>query len=265
MAIRIFAGIGLAALAASLLSGQSTPNPLAFEVASVKLNPLPLGAFGFGPGGGGGAGVHISGNRVTLVRNTLVRLVMTAYNMKDFQISGVPEWARGRDQFYDITAKVEGEGVPTLEQVRPMLQTLLADRFRLKLHHETRELPVYDLVVGKNGMKLKESTGASAPQPVTFSAPLVRFNLSDKSMADFIGVLAGNVDRPVLDKTGLTGRYDFTLEFTRSNPDLVASDSPETDRSIFAAIQEQLGLRLAPAKEPTEILVIDHAETPTGN
>jgi uncharacterized protein (TIGR03435 family) len=190
---------------------------------------------------------------------------MTAYNVKDFQISGVPEWALGRDQFYDITAKVEGESAPALEQVRPMLQTLLADRFQLKLHRETRELPVYDLVDDKKGPKLKESIGPRSPHPVTFSGTLTRFNLLDKSLADLVDSIAGFVDRPVLDKTGLTGRYDFTLEFTHSNPDLVARDSPEADRSIFTAIQEQLGLKLTPAKAPTEILVIDHAERPSEN
>jgi hypothetical protein len=108
MAIRALAVIGLATLAALGLRGQSEPSHPAFEVASVKLNLLPPGAFGFGHGGGGGAGIHISGNRVTLVRHTLLRLVMTAYDVKDFQISGMPEWALGHDQFYDITAKGGG-------------------------------------------------------------------------------------------------------------------------------------------------------------
>ena len=265
MAIRTLAVVGWATLAPFGLRGQSAPSHPAFEVASVKPNPLPPGAFGFGSGGGGGAGIHISGNRVTLVRHSLLRLVMTAYDLKDFQISGMPEWALGRDQLYDITAKVEGEGTPALEQVRPMLQTLLADRFQLKLHRETKELPVYNLVVDKKGPKLKDSAGARPPQPVTFSGPLVRFNLLDKSMAELVDIITGFVDRPVLEKTGLTGRYDFTLEFTRSNPDLVAPDSPEAERSIFPAIQEQLGLKLAPAKEPTGILVIDHAERPSEN
>ena len=231
----------------------------------MKQNPLPPGAFGFGAGGGGGAGIHISGNRVTLVRNPLTRLVMAAYDVKDFQISGMPEWAGSRDQFYDITAKADGEGVPTLDQIRPMLQTLLADRFQLKLHRETKELPVYDLLVGKNGPKLKESVGARPPQPGAISGSQIRLNLLDKSMGDLIEVLANNVDRPVIDKTVLAGRYDFTLEFTRSNPDSVARQSPEADRSIFTAIQEQLGLKLAPAREPTEILVIDHVERLTEN
>jgi uncharacterized protein (TIGR03435 family) len=244
-------------------SGQPAAAP-AFEVASIKPYQLPPNAFAFGANG---SAVRISGNRVT-TRGSLINLVIAAYNVKDFQVSSASGWADklDRDQLFDITAKTEGESAPTLDQVRPMLQTLLADRFQLKLHRENKELPVYDLVVGKNGSKLKESAvDASPKQPVTFSGPLVRFKFSSRSLADLVGILAVNVDRPVLDKTGLTGRYDFTLEFTRSNPDVVPLDSPEADKSIFSAVQEQLGLKLAPAKEPMEILVIDHAERPAEN
>jgi uncharacterized protein (TIGR03435 family) len=243
-----------------VIIGQPVAAP-AFEVASVKLHPLLPGSFGFGPGNA----IRIAGNRITLDRNTLTGLVMTAYNVKDFQIFGMPEWTRNREQLYDIAAKTEGEAATTMELVRPMLQTLLADRFQLKLHSETKELPVYNLVIDKKGPKLKESVGARPPKPVTFSGLSIGLNLLDKSMADLIAIIAGYVDRPVLDKTGLAGRYDFTLEFTHSNPDLVPRDSPDADRSIFTALQEQLGLKLAPAKEPTDFLVIDRAERPSEN
>ncbi len=122
------------------------------------------------------------------------------------------------------------------------------------------------MVVGKNGPKLRVSSAEiGPPQPVTFSGPLVRFRFSNRSIADLIGILATNVDRPVLDKTGLTGSYDFTLEFTRSNPDVVAPGSPDAGRSIFSAVQEQLGLKFVAAKEPAQTLVIDHAEKPSEN
>jgi uncharacterized protein (TIGR03435 family) len=240
--------------------GQPSSAP-SFEVASIKLHTFLPGAFGFGPGpGGDGAKIRIGGNRITIGQSTFTRLVMAAYKVKDFQIAGVPE-TLGSDQFYDIVAKVEGEGTPTQEQVLPLLQTLLADRFQLHLHHETKELSVYDLVVGKNGPKLKESTGPRPPLPVAYNGPVIRFDLLDKSIADLVGFVTPNVDRPVVDKTDLTGRYDFSLEYTRSNPDQASNDF---DRSIFAAVQN-LGLKLAPAKEPAEVLVIDHAERPSGN
>lgn len=241
---------------------QPTAAP-AFEVASVKAVDLPPGTFPFGDRAA--PAIHISGNRVT-TRASISGLVLAAYDLKGFQISSAPDWTdrRGRLQLYDISAKTEGEGTPTLDQVRQMLRTMLADRFQLKLHSETKELPVYDLVVGKNGPKLKESAGdTSPPRPATFSGPLIRLNLSNTSMADLIRYLGANVDRPVLDKTGLTGRYDFTLEFTRSPG--VALDSPDADNSIFSAVQLQLGLKLVAAKEPTEIFVVDHAERPSAN
>jgi uncharacterized protein (TIGR03435 family) len=160
-----------------LALGQPAAAP-SFEVASVKLHTFPRGTFGFGAGPGGeGVDIRISGNRVTIGQSTFTRLVMAAYNVKDFQIAGVPE-ILGRDQFYDVAAKVEGEDTPVLEQVRPMLRTLLADRFQLQFHRETKELSVYNLVVGKNGPKLKESTGPTPPQPVANNGPVIRFNLS---------------------------------------------------------------------------------------
>lgn len=244
-----------------LALGQPAAAP-SFEVASVKLHTFPPGTFGFGPGpGGDAANIRIIGNGVTIGQSTFTRLVMAAYDVKDFQIAGVPA-ILGRDQFYDIAAKVEGEDTPVLERVRLMLQTLLADRFQLRLHRETKELSVYDLVVGKNGPKLKESAGPRPPQPVTYNGPNVRFNFLDRSMADLVRFVAGNVDRPVLDKTGLTGRYDFSLEYTRGNPEGAAND--DAYGSIFAAVQN-LGLKLAPAKEQAEVLVIDHAERPSPN
>jgi uncharacterized protein (TIGR03435 family) len=240
--------------------GQPSSAP-SFEVSSVKLHAFRPGTVGFGPGtGGAGANIRINGNRVTIGLSTFIRLVMAAYKVKDFQIAGVPG-TLGPDQFYDIIAKVEGEGTPTLEQVRPLLQTLLADRFQLRLHRDTKELSVYDLVVGKNGPKLKESTGPRPPLPIAHNGPVIRFDLLDRSIADLIGFVAPNVDRPVLDKTDLAGRYDFSLEYTPDNPDEASHDS---DRSIFGAVQD-LGLKLAPAREQAEVLVIDHAERPSGN
>ncbi|HKE29120.1 MAG TPA: TIGR03435 family protein [Bryobacteraceae bacterium] len=251
---------GLLSLIPLLVVGQPSSAP-SFEVASVKLHTFPPGAFGFGPvAGGDGANIRISGNRVTIGPTTFTRLIMAAYKVKDFQISGVPE-TLGQNQFYDIAAKVEGEGTPTLEQIRPLLQTLLHDRFQLQFHGETRELLVYDLVVSKNGSKLKESSGPRPAPPVAYNGPVIRFDLVDKSIADLIGFVAPHADRPVVDKTRLKGRYDFSLQYARDNPEAASHAS---DKSIFAAV-EDLGLKLTPAKEATEVLVIDYAGRPSGN
>lgn len=140
-----------------------------------------------------------------------------------------------------------------------MLQALLADRFRLKLHHETKVMPVYDLVVGKNGPKFKEHVGETPPiEPPQFSGGLVKFKFVNRSIHDLVGVRPG-LDRPVLDKTGLTGNYDFTIEFSTNKND------PDADLPASTAVQEQLGLKLVEAKEPIDMLVIDTAEKPSAN
>jgi uncharacterized protein (TIGR03435 family) len=152
---------GLALLVQPVLLGQ-TPAP-AFEVASVKTNELPPGTFRFATQSSVPA-IKISGNRVT-TQGSLLGLAAAAYNLRAFQIFGAPRWTdkRGGDQVFDIAAKTEGDGTPSLGQVRQMLRTLLADRFQLKLHRETKELLVYDLVVAKNGPKLRESSGDGSP------------------------------------------------------------------------------------------------------
>ena len=196
-------------------------------------------------------------------------LTMAAYNLRDSQVTGAPGWTDnlGRQQLFDIAARTPGESTPTLDQVRPMLQVLLADRFQLKFHREGKELLVYELVVGKNGPKLKESVtdGKPAGEPLTISGSNIRANYVNKSIADLIAIIHRQVDRPIVDKTGLTGRYDFILEYTVNNPEVAPVNSPDADRSIFSALQEQLGLKLVAAKDSTEIFVIEHAERPSEN
>src|SRR5579863_87934 len=247
----------LAAVSGPLIQAQTqSAESISFEVASVKAHEFPAGVYV----GGTGGTIRISGNRVTILGN-LMGFVMAAYNLRDYQVSDAPGWTdkQGRQQDYDISATAEGEGALTMDQARRMLQTLLADRFQLRVHRETKEMPVYDLVVSKNGPKMKESAPDTKPDTniITASSALWKIKWSNLSMADFVSRIASNFDRPVLDRTGLKAGYDFTLEYTRSNPELIARDSPDFDNSIFTAVQEQLGLRLAPAKEPVEILVID--------
>jgi uncharacterized protein (TIGR03435 family) len=146
-----------------------------------------------------------------------------------------------------------------------MLQSLLADRFKLKVHHETRPLSVYALVAGKSGPKFKPST----PEEPSVG----RFNVNGRietmtfttvSMDDLADALTGSYsDRPIIDKTGLTGNYDIKLEATPQSR--ITRDPQPADLSIFTAVQEQLGLKLEPTKAPVDVLVVDHIEKPSEN
>jgi uncharacterized protein (TIGR03435 family) len=233
-------------LIAALFFAQAASAP-SFEVASIKPHPLPPGVFAVGRNV---PILKIAGNRVTTAGN-LKRLVMAAYNMKDFQVDGVPD-AVG-SEMYDVVAKTEGEATPTEEQVRLMLQTLLADRFQLHLHRETRQMAVYDLVVGKNGPKLKDTAGPKPAGDPEKIGTAMRWSFTDRTIAGLIDLIKVTVDRPILDKTGLTGRYDFSIELDMEHPQ-------EIQQSL-----EDLGLKLNSAKEPAEVLVIDHAAKPSAN
>jgi uncharacterized protein (TIGR03435 family) len=158
------------------------------------------------------------------------------------------------------------------KQVHLMGQSLLADRFKLKAHFETREMPVYQLIVAKDGPKLKEDPDASHAQAAVNS---FRFRATALTMQNLIDLLQGEPDiggRVVVDKTGLSGRYDFNLKWTpleAAAPSGGASGtapSPDAEGvSLFTAIEEQLGLRLVPTRGPGQVLVIDHIERPSEN
>ena len=212
------------------------------------------------------------------------------------QVVGGPDWINSHG--YDIEAKPGRNTDP--KQIWLMWQTLLADRFKLRLHRQTRELPIYDLAAVESGLKLpaaKEAGCVSFPPGTPpryvpgkvdcgdvsgpFSAHpggLLHIKGSNVHMADLIGELALVLDRPVLDKTGFTGEFDLNLSFTadEATMGLPGSGGPgdpgghrlPTDPNlpnIFAALEEQLGLKLVPAKGPVEVLVIDHAERPATN
>jgi uncharacterized protein (TIGR03435 family) len=238
----------LGLLISTAVSGQS------FEVASIRPHV-------FTGSGGGKLGVSISGNRVTVSTVTLNRLIIAAYGVKDYQISGGPGWASAADTTFDIAAKVEGDAAPTMEQVNVMLQNLLAERFQLKLHRETKDLPVYDLVPLKSGVKVKESApDAKTGVQSRLGGLTGEFTATAVGMEQLARLLSQDAGRPVLDKSGLSAKYDFKLQWSR---DQQPDDSGGA--SLFTAVQEQLGVKLEPSKAATEMLVIDHAEKPTEN
>ena len=196
--------------------------------------------------------LRISGSRVTVKNVTLSELLHIAYslpsnNLTEYQLSGAPGWAQPGGDYYDVEAKAPGEAPPSAEQVRLMLQTLIADRFGLKLHREPKETPVYDLLAGKNGLKLKQLPASPWPAVV--------YPQRRNSMEEIEAMISKSLDRPLIDKTGLTGSFEFT--------DWGEEDLKEA--SIFTLVQERLGLKLDAAKEPIEIIVIDHVERPSEN
>ena len=198
---------------------------------------------------------------------TLLFVIQQAYALlQPTLILDAPEWVKS-DQLWDIDAKVAGEDAAAYAALKPsekyrMMRAALADRFRMKAHTAHREIPVYEIVVAKGGPKLKEATADDAAKE----------HVSMREPGDLEAVHAGisylpimlntEVDRAIVDNTGLTGRYDFTLKYVPASK----SATDETGGpSIFTAIQEQLGLKLQPSKAPMDVLVIDSIQQPTTN
>ncbi len=229
-----------------------------FEVATVKPNRSP------DPNNEKGYWRAVKGDevKITMRNGNLLTFIEEAYGLKEYQIKG-PEWLK--EERFDVVATASHV---TRQQIGLMLQTLLKERFKMEVHHESKVLPVYALVVGKNAPKI---------QPVKAEGDSGVWNGIGKltakklSMAHFAEALSGQMDRPVLDMTGLEGVFDFTLEYTSQNTqplDAEGNAAPDlgSGPSIFTALQEQLGLKLESRKAPVEILVIDHAEkVPTEN
>jgi uncharacterized protein (TIGR03435 family) len=201
-------------------------------------------------------------NNFTMTGASLRFLVRYAYDLQDFQLEGMPAWTTSTR--FDIAAKTETTSTPAqpqdleakLKLVRTRLQSLLADRFQVRAHKATKEMPVYSLVVAKGGPKLEASTTNTGS--VTGAG---QFVCSHSSMDDLASLLTGQMDRMVIDQTKLTGSYKFTLNWT---PDESPNPNPDLP-SVFTALQEQLGLKLVPTKGPVEMLVIDHIEKPSAN
>lgn len=199
-------------------------------------------------------------------------LIQFSYNVTRHEISGGPSWLQ--TERFDIVGKPDMEGAPNTSQLRLMLQKLLADRFQLTVHHENKELSVYALMVAKDGPKLTEDTANpnGLPKFLGRGGPQGR-SIQNATMADFATDLQGRTGRPVVDQTGLgSKRYDFVLKWTPDAPAMntaagvaPAAADPEAPPDIFAAIQEQLGLKLVSIKAQVDVIVIDHVEKPSEN
>lgn len=291
----LFLLAGSMALAIPVLEGQETPIPKdaattlatdnakipAFDVVSVKPNKS----------NSGGMRVMFTPDGISATNVSPKLLIEMAYGIRQDLISGAPGWADSAR--YDFEAKVAGSDVDALkklgpEQRRSTLQPALADRFKLKVHTEIKQLPVFELVVAKGGSKLKEATpdatypdGIKGPDGVAHGG-MMRMSHGQLTgqyvpIENLVNALSRQLNHTVVDKTGLTGKYDFELNWTPdqdSGPTSKGEDGapqrsdPAPDASgasIFTALQEQLGLKLQSTRGPVETLVIDHIETPSEN
>jgi uncharacterized protein (TIGR03435 family) len=245
-----------------LMAADAEPG---IEVATIK------------PNDSGGHGLEVlsfRGRHLVTVNSSMADLMMFAYSVQMKQIAGAPDWIE-RDR-YDIDATPDEEGTPTADQVRIMIRKLLADRFQLKFHHDKRELSAFVLTVSKDGSKLRPTQPNGNLHGIGIQpAPTGALMFANNSpVPAFISFLQANVfDRPVVDQTGLTGRYDFTITFTpddslfHGHPLGFAkpADGVEPAPGLFEAIQQQLGLKLTSEKAQVDVLAIDHVERPSAN
>jgi len=198
--------------------------------------------------------------RIHLENESVQNMIMFAYGVHPKQIVDAPAWfATAR---YNVDGVPDVEGYANIRQFRGMVQKLLADRFHVTFHHDTRELSVYAIRVGKGGSKLvKSSHDPSELQDQTGNGNH-EWRFTNNSLPEFAMFLESMVDRPVVDQTELPGKFDFQLKWT---PNETQTSDPNAPPGMFTAIQEQLGLRLEPAKSSVDVMVIDHAEPPTEN
>jgi uncharacterized protein (TIGR03435 family) len=235
-----------------------------FDVATIK------------PGEPGRQGklIGFRGRHFNAMNFNVNDLISFAYGLHTEQIFGAPTWFA--TDLYDIDGVPDIEGIPSQKQQSAMLQKLLADRFQLKFHHEQKELAVYLITVGKGGPKMtKDEAGPDAPTAFFFRG-FGDLTVRNQTMADFATWFQGSVtDKPVVDHTGLSDRYDFTLKWTPDESQFIQfrgsnalpppRDDPNAPPSLYTAIQEQLGLKFESTKAPDDVIVIDHVEMPSPN
>jgi len=263
---RLFLFVGLSVLAASAVWSQPAAKPLAFDVVSIKP---------FDPNGGRTALSLPGGEGLNATYSTVRALIGFAYDIRDPQLMGGPAW-RGSDR-YDVIARTAADEraaplnrAPSSEEIqasdnrtREKTRSILAERFGLVVHRETREQVVYLLTVAKGGSKLKEIATADRHETTRGRGRNKGCAATTEMLA---GLLSGATGRPVVDKTGITGNYDWVLEWS---PDAGVRDADSAPAgsgpTVFTALQEQLGLRLESGKAPIEMLVVDHLDRPSPN
>ncbi len=235
------------ALAAGIVAAQA---PKRFDVVSIKPDK---------DGHGLDAGTQPGGRYIA--RNAPAEFLVTeAFGVKGFQLIGAPKWLK--DERYDILAKADTANELGNEQLRPLLQAMLVDRFKLKFHTEMKEFPAYSLVVGKGGPKFETDNNILISASFNLSSNNGRATLTGRKMpmSALASHLTDMTGRTVIDNTGLKDNFDFKLNWT---PSEAVDDALPT---VFVAVQEQLGLKLNPIKKaPVQVIVIESMEKPSPN
>jgi bla regulator protein blaR1 len=251
------------ALAVCLPAGYAQ-TALTFEVASVKPHTAIDRNMSLN---------HTPGGGLECVNVTLRTLVTYAFDLRDYQLAGGPSWLD--TEHFDIVAKAPADAKsphsydasePANIEIRQRTQALLADRFKLVVHHETREMPAYALVLDKGGPKLTPWKESDGPGP-SMHGEYPKLSCRKYTMQLFAsGILSDRLGRPVMDKTGVTGEFTFVMTFIPdpSSAKAASADAPEGP-TFVEALREQLGLRLESQRGPADILVIDHAEKASAN
>jgi uncharacterized protein (TIGR03435 family) len=257
--MRTICAVTLAAVVTIGIHAQDTAAALKFEIVSI--HPAPPDARGMG--------ISPRGSRVQIRNATLKFLIQVGWNLQDFSISGGPSWLDERR--WDIVATPGGE----MARIRPMIQNMLVDRFGLVVHRETREARVYDLVVSKPG-RLKAAVPGQS-QLMTGLASMTGRGIGTGQLAE---TLSSRLGLPVIDKTGLTGIYDFDLSWTPDETEALpakpgvdpvarqaalAAAANNSGASLSMELQDKLGLKLQPGKGPVSGIVVDSAHLPTEN
>ena len=225
----------------------------AFEVATIKPAPLDATSSGFSTEG---KYVHVRNMPMTAI-------IAVAFNVHTSQVVGLPDWG---EQRFDIRGFADVPGAPNWPQYQEMLRSLMQERLGLRFHKDTRELVRVTMQIGRGGIKFKPTTykGIDLPdQTGNSNAGTQDWRITNNTMTEFAGFLRDFLNHPVIDQTGLTGKYDFTLKWARDDA------QPNADTKglpgLVTALQEQLGLRVESSKGPTDVIVIDHIEKPSEN
>jgi uncharacterized protein (TIGR03435 family) len=241
---------GLLLLLAPSIVGQGVDVPPVFEVSSVKISQI-------GKSGGEGSrreNIQTSPGTLNMRNVSLKSAVRWAYHVMDPQVAG-PDWLA--NERYDIMAKAAGPAPEA--QLREMLQSLLAERFKLAVHRQTKEMSAYALSVGRNGPKFHESQadGESSLEP---DQKKMRVVVRRTPVSQLTEMLSNILRAPVVDLTELKGRYDITLELAKYIPDPSSHESLDPMAIITRGLQEELGLKIEPRKLPLDLVIVDHAE-----
>jgi uncharacterized protein (TIGR03435 family) len=243
-------------------AGNGTPKPQMmatdadpdWEVATVRPG---------NPDDTNGQRIRFRGRYVMILDHTVEDILLIGYGVQKSQLAGEPDWVK--TERWDVDGVPDVEGEPSMRQLQAMMQKILMERFELKSHREQRVMPVFALTVAKGGPKItpdvSDPNGWINQQNSAANGRDVE-NLKNASMPDLAQILQFRVDRPVVDQTGLKGRYDFKLQWTTDEAQTTQPDAPP---GLFTAIQEQIGLKLEPVKAPADVLVIDNVRRSGAN